>query len=600
MKNIVKYISLSLVALSAISCDDYFEMRYTNDKTEDQFEADPIRAVGGMLNYGYSSIPTHYSLEFGEYLDCGTDNAVARSYTGSLEKMVTIGDGYLSNTTHPLIFKWKTCYNSIASVNRFIEEVAENSYDFYPGMPEENVAYLTRSRGEALFLRAWNHFQLLQTFAGVDASGELMGIPLMNETMSVNDVEMLSRDTFDACMESIVEDIDKAVDSLPIKYNSTAQNGLTALATAEQFYGRANVPIALMLKSRALLYAASPAYNLNGDLSRYEDAAQAAKDVLDIIGYTLPDVYDISDLGNIAGDKLSSLFYNADDSEETIFPRVISYVDRSSMYQFPQGVNFKGEGKTNPSQNLVDAFPMANGYPISMNEANYDPTKMYEGRDPRFYMTVFYNKETFRGSEIQIYPGGNDYAGGTGVTDITTRTGYFLRKWTSSKVNNVGIGDALIGDYHPMHVYRKVEAFLNFAEAVIEVEGADGGAYGFTARQAIAEVRRRAGIAKDGTDAYLESLGTEDLKELIKNERRIELAFENHRYYDLRRWKSDLNVPVTGIFFSGAGDNVGTVKIITTSSGEPLVPQFKDYMYYGPLPNSEILKNENLTQNKGW
>lgn len=215
MKKILKYMGLSLVALSVIACDDYFEMRYTNDKTEDQFDSDPIRMVGGILNYGYNSIPSQFYLEFGEYLDCGTDNAVARSTSGSLEKMMTLGESYLSSSSHPFTFKWATCYNSIRSVNEFVELTAVEDFDYYPGQPDENIAYMTRSRGEAAFLRAWNHFQLLTTFAGVDKTGELMGVPLMLETMDVSDMELLPRNTYDECIESIVADIEMAIDSLP-------------------------------------------------------------------------------------------------------------------------------------------------------------------------------------------------------------------------------------------------------------------------------------------------------------------------------------------------------------------------------------------------
>ena len=217
-------------------------------------------------------------------------------------------------------------------------------------------------------------------------------------------------------------------------------------------------------------------------------------------------------------------------------------------------------------------------------------------------MTVFYNKQKLHGKEIQIYPGGSDYIGATNVTTESTRTGYFLRKWVSSGVDNVS--QTKVKDYHPVMIFRKAEVFLNYAEASLEAYGIDkkGDGMLLTARQAIAEVRRRAGIT---SDPYLASIKDEDeMRKLIRNERRIELCFENHRYYDLRRWKVDLdqiNTPVKGIFFANKDDKVGTIKTITMDGGAERVSLYENYMYYGPVPNSEVLiTGGSVTQNAGW
>ena len=138
--------------------------------------------------------------------------------------------------------------------------------------------------------------------------------------------------------------------------------------------------------------------------------------------------------------------------------------------------------------------------------------------------------------------------------------------------------------------------FLNFAEAANEAYGPDDASLGMSAREAIAEVRRRAGVAADGSDDYLASITSKEaMRELIKNERRIELCFEGHRFFDLRRWKDNLNETVTGVTITKNVD-----ESFSYARKNIVTPSYKDYMYYGPLPNNELQKTDGLTQNQGW
>lgn len=152
-----------------------------------------------------------------------------------------------------------------------------------------------------------------------------------------------------------------------------------------------------------------------------------------------------------------------------------------------------------------------------------------------------------------------------------------------------------VNDYHYNALFRKVEMFLNLAEAANEAYGPDGGSLGMTAREAIKEVRRRAGLASGG-DNYLATITTKEaMRDLIKNERRIELCFEGHYFFDLRRWNENLNKPIMGVTITKNG--TGTFSIARKTV---ITPSYKDYMIYGPLPFDEILRTKNLTQNQGW
>ena len=582
MKKFIITSCCSLLLLS--SCDSFFDTKLTNEKTEQQL-TEQTGVIRGLITFAYRSIPTNFDSFGSDFLDCATDNALSNNLNGNMNKM-SGQDGYWTDVNSPLN-NWNAAYENIRNLNEFLRIGTDEDLVYMATNPEENEAYRKRITGEAYFLRAWNEFELLRRFSGIDVNGELLGFPIVTENMDIDNIEMKPRDSFSDCVKRIVEDLDLAFEAgLPIEYT-----GDNAILGSSQL-GRPSKIACMALKTRVLLYAASPLYNLDNKNELYEEAAAAAKAALDMIGTTLPDIYD---LGNI-----SSKFYNniTTANNEVILRRVAGDATGElgmAQRNFPPAVGLIGQGKCNPSQNLVDAFPMANGYPITADQSlsNYNPENPFAGRDKRLSMTVLKNGDVFKGVTIQTYNGGNCMPGAVGVDDKnTTRTGYFLRKWQSSKANLIA-GNQM-KDFFYYALIRKVEVFLNFAEAANMAYGPDNNVLGYTARQAIREVRRRAGIASSGDDKYLSSLRTkEELMELIKNERRIELCFENHRFFDLRRWKENLNEPVKGIIYSDANDKKGTISIVQS-------PVYKDYMYYGPIPKAEILKCPAITQNQGW
>lgn len=250
-----------------------------------------------------------------------------------------------------------------------------------------------------------------------------------------------------------------------------------------------------------------------------------------------------------------------------------------------------GNGRMNPTQNLVDAFPMANGYPITEAGGEYRSTAPYEGRDPRLATYIIYNGAKEGPSNSIIYTGSQSGTDdGLNVLSTSTRTGYYMKKLLIMSVNCNPASTSGKTHYRPR--IRATEIFLNYAEAANEAWGPKGtGTHGYSAYDVIKAIRKRAGVG--GTDdPYLESCAADPdkMRQLIRNERRLELCFEGFRFWDLRRWKADMNETIRGVDIKGS--------TITPINVEERA--FKDYMYYGPIPYSEILKFSNLKQNKGW
>lgn len=584
-QNAMKNILVTAVLLCIFtSCEDYFEPAETNERDFNELISNPNSTLG-LLIYGYRSIPGSYDSFGGDFLDSATDNALSNQLSGTANKTVEINGFWSPVNGNNILNAWRSRYDELKNVNQFLEIGLEPSVLYYKADLERDEKYRQRLKGEAFFLRAWIHFDLLRRYAGIDSNGQLMGIPLLTSTLNINGDDLdIPRNTYQECVQQISDDLDIAIANLPVDYNGVGED------FDNTNLGRPTTVACQALKSRLLLYAASPSYGT----SEFSEAAQAAFETIEVIGSTLPNgIYDSSN-------NVSSTFFNNDENSELIMRRVSTGQAGNRNLEtnhFPPGNLLLGDGRCNPTQNLVDAFPMANGYPITESTSGYVENLMYENRDPRLEMTVIRNNQVFKGQTVETFEGGNNISGGSddNVTiENSTRTGYYLRKWMSSKANLVEVD--LVSDIHYYALFRKVEIFLNLAEAANEAYGPDGGAIGMTAREAIAEVRRRAGIASGGTDDYLASISTKEaMRDLIKNERRIELCFEGHRFYDLRRWEDNLNEPITGITITKNTDDTFSFQRKTI-----VTPSFAEYMNYGPLPFDELLRTENITQNQGW
>jgi hypothetical protein len=333
--------------------------------------------------------------------------------------------------------------------------------------------------------------------------------------------------------------------------------------------------------------AASPAYST--DASLWATAAGYAGGLLQSIGgvsgldpdghrYYLKALADNVDLAAQPAPK---------DQKEMIWRTGKSLANSRELDNYPP--TFYGKGRWNPTQNIVDAFPMNNGYPIENPSGLYDPANPYDNRDPRFNLYVIHNNSTWKGTTVTTGVGGGSDAKDSIPT--STRTGYYLKKHLVEEVNLTPTG--VTSQYHYNVYMRYTEFFLIYAEAANEAWGPDGdpNAYGFTARNVIEAIRNRAGISQP--DNYLASLVTkEEMRRMIRNERRLELCFEGFRFWDLRRWKENINEPARGVEIDRKATQYSYVEVEPRS--------YEDYMYYGPLPQQDVISYGNLVQNKGW
>lgn len=563
-----KIIVCALFVLAPIlltSCfNDFFSLDDDNHLDEDYIYTSAGAAEGVLLN-GYNSLPFNYTLE-----EAATDDAVNNVVGNTFSTMAT--GGWASNF-NPLAI-WSNAYQSIYYLNKFLDinEKVVWATDDRNSPPEERAAaFKQRFRGEALALRAWAYFELLKRHGGIDEEGNPKGGILFDEIVPEGSDTNFPRDNYVDFVNLILDDLDEAIDLLPDEYYNIPNDLVYNAVFGAQNKNRVNGKFARALKSRATLYFASQPFYTNPD--KWEEAAAASSNLL-------------QDIDGVTGLSPTGInFWKDRDDPDIIFRRDIVVNNTLEQQNFPP--SFYGQGRTNPTQNLVDAFPMANGYPISHNESGYDPNNPYNGRDPRLSQTIIYD-----GWLGIIQTNIESPQDGLGRLITSTKTGYYLLKLLDPTVSVNPAGPTTSTHFYTL--FRYTEIFLNYAEAANEAWGPTGdpNGYGFTPVDIIGAIRKRAGITQP--DNYLASVSSskESMRELIRNERRLELSFEGFRFWDMRRWGLSLTESAKGISISDA-TNTKTVFEVETRDYEP-------YMKYGPIPNSEILKNPNLTQNEGW
>jgi hypothetical protein len=364
-------------------------------------------------------------------------------------------------------------------------------------------------------------------------------------------------------------------------------------------YGRITKGAAMALKTEALMLAASPLYNggnidgtdpLTGypayDATRWQAAAQAAQDVINLGVYSL-----MPNFKNIFTTQAQPIGANT----ESIFWVQIGANSSVEKSNSPIGFSSAGaQGNTSVTQNLVDAFPTDSGYAITDSGVGYDPNNPYQNRDPRLLATVFCNGTSFwLNRAIQTYDGGADKPGGSVVQ---TKTGYYMRKfmgpWETAQ------GTTQFGNtYHDYIYFRYAGILLDYAEATNESSGPSADVY-----NVLFQLRQRAGIFPGANGYYGLPMNMDQatMRAAIQNEKRIEMAFEEKRYWDIRRWKIAASVynsaPLMGMDIVQPGNGLlsyNRVPVLTTSFKDP-------QMYLYPIPYSEVVKNPQMKQNPGW
>ncbi len=571
----IKWVIASLLLTSAVvSCKKAFEDKPLEQITEDYIwdANDPTGdQASKWLSNIYSKIPTGYSRLNALPLECISDDAVP-SAEGNAAWNVIRG-GYSPESTFDDL--WNTGYSAIRASNVFL-----NNYQRVPWADSSRRVWFPN---EARALRGYFYYELLKRYGGIPLVG--------NKVFDPNDPELqkLQRASFEECVNYLVAEFDIVKDSL--RPDATLAN-----RTTDPDFGRMRKSIVMALKAKVLLLAASPLFNATTSadkpytgypaysLERWKAAADAAKAVMDLGIYDLePNRYNLL----LTRANREHMFFKMSDSRVS---------NTYSYYMSPVGYtpgNVKSEGRVSPTQELVDAFPMANGKPITDPTSGYDASNPYVKRDPRFDQTIFYNGAKWLQRPVEIFEGGRDKPNNAIITPVQTQTGYYAKKFCANDSNSVNYTNTIFRDngFVPAWcIIRYADILLMYAEAQNEYAGPDATVYA-----AVERIRQRAGLLPFALPA---GLTQEQMRDIIRNERRIELAFEEQRFWDIRRWK--IAAAVYGTTLHGVTVVKNTDGSFTYTAKEVTKPYFSDAMNLLPLALKETQVNVQLGQNPGY
>ena len=592
------------------SCNDMFEPADENKRqVEDMVEESEY--AHGLLMYGYGRLPYLTTTQ----TDVATDDAVTNLTTSNYLNMAK---GAWASDNNPMS-QWNNCKDGIQYINLFFTIVEKVRWA--ESAASKQKMFIDRLKGEAFGLRAILYYHLLQAHGGYADDGQLYGVPLLTKPEDGSSDFNQPRASFADCMKQIFADCDSAMLLLPMDYkdidseseipqqylalgaNPSGYNLVFGNKARNLVSGR----IAEAVKAQAALLAASPAFRDQSGVTSAE-AATLCANVLKRIGGL--EGFDIT--GNVWYKNKTKLEPDASEMPEILWREDRHKNATQERENYPPSLY--GQGRVNPSQNLVDAFPMRSGRPITDPNSGYDPKNPYANRDPRLTDDVIYNGTVFHTKKYEIitgtYPAIHDKdeekVDNLNNLPTSTRTGYYLKKLLRDDV--VPLSSSQIEQQHIYPRIRYTEIFLAYAEAANDAWGpkADPTGVGFTAYDVIKAIRTRAGLGTDEYgrqlpegDAYLEECANDQTKmtNLIRNERRIELCFENKRFWDLRRWLLPLDEPVKGMQIDRNEDTHELTYTIINVEDRNYV---NSYQCYGPIPKTEVLKWSNLKQNKGW
>ena len=541
------------------SCVD---LGYTEENTRDE-EWTYEYFAEGIKNMVFDVYAQVYNNEFADnsayFLAGATDEAQYALETGAVNNYVNGG----WSAANPYSNTWTKCYTAIADACMYLEKLDQADITEWQYNPNyvNWVQQMELFPYELRFLRAYFYFELFRTYGDV---------PLVTTTLTNAQANSITRTPADEIVKFIVDEIDAIAPYLPVSYVSEVNGEV----------GRATRVAAFALKARTLLYAASPLFNPTNDKAKWEKAAEACKVVID---HAADWGLKLSAYGSLWGHEA---FYN---------PEIIFGIGRGDdnafeMANYPIGVENGSSGNC-PSQSLVDQYEYVdNGqtfgqrYPGNIDLTAVDP---YEGLDPRFALTIVKNGDEWpsNGSQkkaIEIFQGGFNALPKYGATP----TGYYLKKYVDGSC--VTTADNQTKRRHTWILFRLSELYLDYAEAVFNATGsANDATYGLTANDAINKLRTRSDIqmpkfTEDG-DAWVAR---------YERERMVELAFENHRFWDVRRWKKGAQY-----FKTVQVANISAKLQLTRST---VTRQWDEKYNFYPIPQSELKKNPNLTQNQGW
>lgn len=559
MKKFIYIIMAAALALQSCNMLDFDETSGVYDR-DDMYET--YSYAQRMLTNIYSYMPQDLGTIGNAMRDCGSDDAEFGDPDGSVQDFNNGNWSAIATVDD----SWEL-YNAIRCVSEFLESIQKVDFSkyAYDSKYERQMEQVATFPYQARVLRAFYLFELARRYGD---------IPVPMKMLTIEEANSIEKTPFDQVIDFIVAECDECAEKLPVTY----------IGMLDDEYGRATKGFAMAVKSKALLYAASRLHNPEMDAEKWKKAAQAALDIINLGVYVLD-----------SGEKV-----NTTSSPENVLVRMNSESDSFELYNFP--VRFT-EGQrtwmsgTYPTQNLVDAFQTINGYDVTLaadgwesDDPAFDATRPYDNRDPRFARTILANGMNFKGTQIETFIGGADYSATR--SDLGSVTGYYLRKYVNEATSFTPEAEA---EYkHHWVIYRYAETLLTYAEAVNEYfrnPAATDADFPMSALDALNQVRANAqmpAVTADNYDSFVEAL---------RREWRVEFAFEDHRFWDVRRW--DIG--------AATQTQVDGVNIVATDSGLEYTRKvvekrtWADRMNLYPIPQSELFCNPNLNpQNTGW
>ena len=548
-----KYI-LSISLLVALSGCEFLRFDEATGQSKDYSYGYFDELAKNVTNV-YGQLQNDWGAIGGALREAGSDNAV---YTWQNNQVYDIYNNIWS-PINTIDDGWSLYYTAIRSANIFLENYSLKELERF----QNNVNYaidLAKAQVypyEVRFLRAFFFFELAKRYGD---------IPLLTKSYTIEEINKVQKSSFSEVISFIVKECDEIAPLLPVTYRS--------------FYletGRVTQGTVYALKSRALLYAASPLQNKSNEVAKWDLAAKAAGELISKADAG-------AWYGLVAGVNLFSNGNTMLTAKELIFERRNGNTNDFEARNLPIGFEGGNSGNT-PTQNLVDAFEMKDGTLFSWSNPVH-AANPYLNRDPRFYKIVAYNGSTLMKKTVETFQGGLNGAPMNGAT----LTGYYLKKYIDETTSLSPT--APVTKPHHYVLFRYAEILLNYAEALNEWKGPDykDATYTISAREALNRIRVYATMPTITGDNSQDAFRIR-----IRNERRIELAFEDHRFWDIRRWKiGDVVKTINGVTIV----KNGTTLLYTKLKVQDRV--WEDKMYLYPIPQSEIFINGNLKQNSGW
>ena len=579
MKRTKIFSAVAVGVLALASCSD--QMNYNEYYVYDRdYMTQEFGRVEGFLTTAYNEMDYDYGGYYSNALMASATDESEYAYCGnSIEDLY---NGALSPTNAHSNF-WTSSLKGIAYCNLFLDEFADEKFSNYEYNDdyEQQMFKYKNMRWEARFLRAYYYFRLVRQYNGA---------PLYCHNIPADNLNRLPMSSADKVFDFIKNTCDSIKDSIVVDYTQLGDMAISGQIET----GRANQLAVLALKARAALYHASPLFNQNNDAELWHQAALATKELVDSAekqGKALAPTYDCL--------WASDNYTNKKATSEILFYRAVAESNALEKANFPVGFENCNGGNC-PTQDLVDAYEMqSTGMGINEEGSGYDPAKPYTGRDPRFELTICHN-ETKRWPNWAtdlIYT----YQGGANAQPLVggTPTGYYLKKLLVAATDTrPGTANTM---KHSWVIFRMGEAYLNYAEAVFQYFKSQGRAdaadatseeFPISARELASKTRLRVKMKEMPT-----GMSNDDFWAKYQNERRVELAFEGHRFWDVRRWKegSKYFSKITEMHITKNEDGTYTYTPKTVNR------LWEEKFNFFPIPQSDIMKNPNLDQSiTGW